>query len=68
MVAKDTRLVAIRLRVDILGEFHGVTHPKRGDAVEVESYDAARYYEHGYVQPAEVKELGDPYKPYRGAA
>jgi len=68
MEAKNTVLVAIRLKVNILGEFHGVTHPKRGDVVEVESHDAARYFAHGYAQPAADRELGDPYRPYRGAA
>jgi hypothetical protein len=68
MVAKSTGLVPIRLKVDIAGLFHGMSDPKRGDVVEVESYNAARYFAHGYAQPASVPELGDPYKPYRGAA
>jgi hypothetical protein len=35
MAAKNTALAAIRLKVDILGEFHGVAHPTRGNVVEV---------------------------------
>jgi hypothetical protein len=37
--------------------FNGVNHPNRGDVVEVESYDAARYFAHEYAQPASVPEL-----------
>ena len=68
IAAKDRGLVPIRMRVDITGLFHNGPGPKRGDVVEVESHAAARYFELGYAQPASVRELGDPYKPYRGAA
>jgi hypothetical protein len=68
MVAKSAGLVAIQLKVNLLGLFHGLDSPQRGDVVEVESYDAAQYFTHGYAQPAADRELGDPYRPYRGAA
>jgi hypothetical protein len=67
MVTKSGGLVTIRLKVNILGLFHGLDSPQRGDVVEVKSYDAARYFMHGYAQPATDRELGDPYRPYRGA-
>lgn len=64
MVTRANGLVPVRMKVNIDGEFHGVTHPRRGDVVDVEPGAAQRYYKFGYCQPAEVKELGGPYREY----
>jgi hypothetical protein len=56
-------LVSIRLKIDMLGMFHGRGDLHRGDVVDVEAHHAARYFAHGYAQPAELAELGEPYRP-----
>jgi hypothetical protein len=68
MATKSYEPVEIRLKVDIEGDFHGLVSPRRGDVVEVEPAHAARYLAQGDCQPAEARELGDPYKPWRVAA
>jgi hypothetical protein len=64
MVMKSTGLVPIRLRIDVQGEFHGMSHPRRNTVVDVEPEHARRYFALGFCQPAEVRELGEPYKPF----
>jgi hypothetical protein len=54
-VTKSAGLVAIRLKVNMLGLFHGLDSPQRGDVVEVESFDAA-----GYLR------MGTPSRPVTG--
>lgn len=68
MVQRANGLVPVRLKINIMGGFHGVTRPQRGDVVDVESHCAARYFKTGVAQPAEAKELGEAYRPYVGAA
>lgn len=68
MILRPTGLVLIRMKMNVLGVFHGVPHPNRGNVVDVESQHATRYFAHGYTQPAEIKELGEPYRPWFGAA
>jgi hypothetical protein len=68
MVTKSNGLQPIRLRIDIDGEFHNQTHPRKGSVVDVEKQHAERYFALGIAQPAEVELLGEAYRPYRGAA
>jgi len=67
MATRSVELVEIRLKVDIEGDFHGLVSPRRGDRVQIQPEHAARYLAQGYCQQAEVGELGEPYKPWRGA-
>lgn len=54
----------VRMLIDVAGTFHNRREGvKRGDTVELDEFNAARYFERGYCQPAEWPNLGEPMKP-----
>jgi hypothetical protein len=51
------------MRIDIAGLFHGYKGAKRGDVVEVDDENGARYCSLGYAQQDLRGELGRAYLP-----
>jgi hypothetical protein len=60
---REVRQVKLRMRIPISGSFHGYRDVKRGDVVEVDDENGARYCRLGYAQTDLKGELGQAYSP-----